>query len=169
MHAAKVTTLDELKIFVQLELLGKKAPLAVLRQAVGGLEPASRKVVGQALNTARETITAALDERRAGLEAEARRAVLEADRLDLTEVQPGPGIGHIHLVTKAIEELEDVFVGMGIHGRRGARGRERLEQLRRPQLPRGHPARDMYDTLYVNYGSRGPRCCAPTPRRCRCG
>jgi phenylalanyl-tRNA synthetase alpha subunit len=48
---AKVTTLDELKA-VQLELLGKKAPLAALRQSVGGLEPEARKVVGQALNAA---------------------------------------------------------------------------------------------------------------------
>jgi len=153
-RAAKVTTLDELKI-VQLELLGKKAPLAVLRQAVGGLEPEARKVVGQALNTARETITAALDERRAGLEAEARRAVLEADRLDLTEVQPGPGIGHIHLVTKAIEELEDVFVGMGYTVAEGPEVESDWNNFGALNFPEGHPARDMYDTLYVNYGAPG--------------
>ena len=37
-------------------------------------------------------------------------------------------------------------------------------------FPAGHPARDMYDTLYVEYGDAGlDACCAPTPRRCRSG
>jgi phenylalanyl-tRNA synthetase alpha chain len=153
-RVAKVTTLDELKT-VQLELLGKKAPLAALRQSVGGLEPETRKVVGQALNTARDTINAALDERRSSLEADARRAVLEADRLDLTEVLPGPGTGHIHLVTKAIEELEDVFVGMGYTVAEGPEVESDWHNFGALNFPEGHPARDMYDTLYVNYGAPG--------------
>jgi phenylalanyl-tRNA synthetase alpha chain len=151
---AKVTALDELKT-VQLDLLGKKAPLATLRQSVGGLDPEARKVVGQALNTAREVITAALDERRSSLEAEARRVVLEADRLDLTEVLPGPGTGHIHLVTQAIEELEDVFVGMGYTVAEGPEVESDWNNFGALNFPDGHPARDMYDTLYVNYGEPG--------------
>jgi phenylalanyl-tRNA synthetase alpha chain len=153
-RAAKVTTLDELKT-VQLDLLGKKAPLALLRQSVGRLDPEARKVVGQALNAARETIVAALDERRTALEAEARRAVLEADRLDLTEVLPGPGTGHIHLVTKAIEELEDLFVGMGYTVAEGPEVESDWNNFGALNFPEGHPARDMYDTLYVNYGAPG--------------
>ena len=33
----------------------------------------------------------------------------------------------------------------------------------------GHPARDMQDTIYVDLGEPGPRCCGPTRRRCRSG
>ena len=151
---AKVTSLDELKT-VQLELLGKKAPLAALRQSVGGLDPEARRVIGQALNATREAITGALDERRSALEAEARRATLEADRLDLTEVLPGPGTGHIHLVTKAIEHLEDVFVGMGYTVAEGPEVESDWNNFGALNFPEGHPARDMYDTLYVNYGKPG--------------
>jgi phenylalanyl-tRNA synthetase alpha chain len=153
-RVAKVTTLDELRT-LQVELLGKKAPLAALRQAVGGLDPEARRVIGQALNTARETINSALDERRSALEADARRATLEADRLDLTEVLPGPGTGHIHLVTKAIEELEDVFVGMGYTVAEGPEVESDWNNFGALNFPEGHPARDMYDTLYVNYGKPG--------------
>jgi phenylalanyl-tRNA synthetase alpha chain len=140
---------------VQLELLGKKAPLAALRQSVGGLDPEARRVIGQALNATREAITGALDERRIALEAEARRATLEADRLDLTEVLPGPGTGHIHLVTKAIEHLEDVFVGMGYTVAEGPEVESDWNNFGALNFPEGHPARDMYDTLYVNYGKPG--------------
>jgi phenylalanyl-tRNA synthetase alpha chain len=153
-RTAKVTSLDELKA-LQVDLLGKKAPLAALRQSVGGLDPEARKTVGQALNAARETITATLDERRAALEADARRATLEADRLDLTEVLPGAGTGHIHLVTRAIEELEDVFVGMGYSVAEGPEVETDWNNFGALNFPEGHPARDMYDTLYVNYGPPG--------------
>jgi phenylalanyl-tRNA synthetase alpha chain len=153
-RTAKVTSLDELKA-LQVDLLGKKAPLAALRQSVGGLEPEARKTVGQALNAAREAITAVLDERRSALEAEARRATLEADRLDLTEVLPGAGTGHIHLVTRAIEALEDVFVGMGYSVAEGPEVETDWNNFGALNFPEGHPARDMYDTLYVNYGPPG--------------
>ena len=151
---AKLGSLDELRT-LESELLGKKSPLAGLRQAVGRLDPDERRVVGQAVNAARDTLTAALAGRRSDLEVDARRATLEADRLDLTEVLPGPGSGHIHLVTRAIEELEDVFVGMGFTVAEGPEVETDWNNFGALNFPEGHPARDMYDTLYVDFGPVG--------------
>ncbi|HMG45365.1 MAG TPA: phenylalanine--tRNA ligase subunit alpha [Acidimicrobiales bacterium] len=151
---AKLGSLDELRT-LESELLGKRSPLAGLRQAVGKLEPDERRVVGQAVNAARDTLTQALSERRAALEIDARRATLEADRLDLTEVLPGPGSGHIHLVTQAIEELEDVFLGMGFTVAEGPEVETDWHNFGALNFPEGHPARDMYDTLYVDFGKPG--------------
>jgi len=151
---AKLSSLDELRAF-EVDVLGKKAPLALLRQGVGKLGPDERRVVGQAVNAAREAITRALDDRRAALEVEARRATLEADRLDLTEVLPGAGSGHLHLVTQAIEELEDVFLGMGYTIAEGPEVETDWNNFGALNFPEGHPARDMYDTLYVDYRAPG--------------
>ena len=151
---AKLGSLDELRT-LESELLGKRSPLAGLRQAVGRLDPDERRVVGQAVNAARDTLTAALAGRRSDLEVDARRATLEADRLDLTEVLPGPGSGHIHLVTRAIEELEDVFVGMGFTVAEGPEVETDWNNFGALNFPEGHPARDMYDTLYVDFGKPG--------------
>ena len=151
---AKVGSLDELRA-LEPELIGKRSPLAALRQAVGRLDPEQRKVVGQQVNTTREALTAAIAERRAALEADARRATLEADRLDLTEVLPGPGSGHLHLVTQAIEELEDVFTGMGFTVAEGPEVETDWNNFGALNFPEGHPARDMYDTLYVDFGPVG--------------
>ena len=151
---AKLGSLDELRT-LESELLGKKSPLAGLRQAVGRLDPDERRVVGQAVNAARDTLTAALAGRRSDLEVDARRATLETDRLDLTEVLPGPGSGHIHLVTRAIEELEDVFVGMGFTVAEGPEVETDWNNFGALNFPEGHPARDMYDTLYVDFGKPG--------------
>ncbi|HEY3144322.1 MAG TPA: phenylalanine--tRNA ligase subunit alpha [Acidimicrobiales bacterium] len=148
---AKATTLDELRT-IETALLGKKSRLNELRQSLGALDADARRTLGQTLNAARETLVAAVGERRMSLEAEARRATLEADRLDLTEVLPGAGVGHLHLVTQAMEELEDVFVGMGFTVAEGPEVETDWHNFGALNFPEGHPARDMYDTLYVKYG-----------------
>ena len=73
-----------------------------------------------------------------------------AERLDLTEVLPGPPAGHLHLVTQAIEELEDVFVGLGFTVAEGPEVETDWHNFGALNFPPGHPARDMYDTLYVD-------------------
>lgn len=151
---AKVQTLDDLRA-LESELLGKRSRLTELRQGVKSLSVDLRPKVGQALNAARETITDALAQRRAALEADARRAALESDRLDLTEVLPGPGIGHLHLVTQALEDLEDTFVGMGFTVAEGPEVETDWLNFGALNFPEGHPARDEFDTLYVEFGKPG--------------
>ncbi|HEY8523480.1 MAG TPA: phenylalanine--tRNA ligase subunit alpha [Acidimicrobiales bacterium] len=153
-RVAAATTLDELDA-LKTELLGRKSQLVALRQRLGSLDPDERRIAGKALNAAFETVSALLADRRAALEAEARRARLEAERLDLTEVLPGPGVGHLHLVTQAIAELEDLFVGMGYTVAEGPEVETDWHNFGALNFPEGHPARDMYDTLYVDYGKPG--------------
>jgi phenylalanyl-tRNA synthetase alpha chain len=153
-RVAKVTALDELRS-VEAELLGKRSPLAAVRQRLGALDPDQRRIVGQALNATREALGRAVAERRTALEAQARRERLEADRLDLTEVLPGRGPGHLHLVTQAMTELEDVFVGMGFTVAEGPEVETDWHNFGALNFPEGHPARDEYDTLYVRYGEPG--------------
>jgi phenylalanyl-tRNA synthetase alpha chain len=149
--AATLDALDALKT----ELLGRKSELVGLRQRLGSLDPDDRRIVGKALNTAFESVSALLAERRSELEAAERRSRLEAERLDLTEVLPGRPAGHLHLVTQAIAELEDVFVGMGFTVAEGPEVETDWHNFGALNFPEGHPARDMYDTLYVDYGPSG--------------
>jgi phenylalanyl-tRNA synthetase alpha chain len=149
--AATLEALDALKT----ELLGRKSELVALRQRLGSLDPDDRRIVGKALNTAFESVSALLAERRSELEAAERRSRLEAERLDLTEVPPGRPAGHLHLVTQAIAELEDVFVGMGFTVAEGPEVETDWHNFGALNFPEGHPARDMYDTLYVDYGPPG--------------
>lgn len=151
---AKARSLDELRV-LEAELLGKKSRLTQLRQGVKDLSVDERPKVGQALNAAREQLTAAFASRRTTLEADARRAALESDRMDLTEVLPGRGAGHLHIVTQAIEDLEDVFIGMGFTVAEGPEVETDWMNFGALNFPEGHPARDEFDTLYVNYGKPG--------------
>ena len=66
------------------DVLGKKAPLTLLKKQLGSLDDDGRRAAGQALNAARASLEAEIADRRRQLEAEARSLRLEAERLDLT-------------------------------------------------------------------------------------
>jgi phenylalanyl-tRNA synthetase alpha chain len=148
------STLDDL-LEVERSTLGKKGALKAFKKQLGSLDADERKTVGQAVNEAIETLQAAADDRRHGLERSARVERLQADRLDLTETMARSRAGHLHLVTQAIMELEDVFVGLGFTVEEGPEVETDYYNFEALNFPEGHPARDMYDTLYVEYGAPG--------------
>jgi phenylalanyl-tRNA synthetase alpha chain len=151
---AAATTLDDVRA-LDAELFGKKSALSGLKAGLGKLDPDQRRTAGAAINQARDALEAALAARRAELEAVVRRARLGAERLDLTEIPPGTGAGHLHLVTQAMERLEDVFVGMGFTVAEGPEVETDWNNFGALNFPPDHPARDMYDTLYVEMGEPG--------------
>ncbi len=144
-------SVDELRV-VETEVLGKRSDLAALNQGLGRLEPDQRKVAGQAINAARTRLREEVEHRRDALEARERRLRLEAERLDLTEVVGRVERGHLHLVNQARRELEDVFVGMGYSVAEGPEVETDWYNFQALNMPPDHPARSMWDTLYVKLG-----------------
>jgi phenylalanyl-tRNA synthetase alpha chain len=151
---AAAATSEELRA-VESQVLGRRSELVGLRKRIGALDGDERRTVGKVLNAALEALGAAVAERRAVLVAAQRTERLLAERLDLTEVLPGRPAGHLHLVTQAIQELEDVFVGIGFTVAEGPEVETDWHNFGALNFPPGHPARDMYDTLYVHYGEPG--------------
>jgi phenylalanyl-tRNA synthetase alpha chain len=79
-------------------------------------------------------------------------ARLEAERMDLTEVRVEARRGHLHLVTQTTMALEDTFIGMGFTVSEGPVVETDWYNFGALNFPLGHPARNMYDTLYVELG-----------------
>ena len=153
---AAATSTDELAL-VETEHLGKKSALTRAHRTLGALDPEARKEAGRRLNEVRARLEAQLAARRAELAESERAAALGADRLDLTEVIPSqvpwaPARGHLHLVTQARAELEDVFVGMGFTVAEGPEAESDWYNFEALNMPPAHPARGMYDTIYLDLG-----------------
>jgi phenylalanyl-tRNA synthetase alpha chain len=148
---SEAATLDELHE-TQVELLGKRSALAAARRAVGNLDALERPAAGQRLNQARAEIERLLEHRRAALEEGQRRDRLARDRLDLTEVDAGAPRGRLHLVQRTRDELEDVFVGMGFVVAEGPEVETDWYNFEALNMPPAHPARGMWDTLYLELG-----------------
>ncbi len=150
--ASAAATLEELRA-IDVAALGKNGPLAQRKAELGRLDPDERRRLGQAINETRAAIEAAVDQRRATLEAQARVALLEAERLDLTEVPRARRSGHLHVVTQTRDELEDVFVGMGFTVAEGPEVETDWHNFEALNIPPAHPARSAFDTLYVDFGA----------------
>jgi phenylalanyl-tRNA synthetase alpha chain len=148
---AAATTLDELRA-VEGELLGKKGVLTALKKGLGALDPEPRRAAGLAMNDVRAAIDAAVAERKVALESEARALTLAAERLDLTEVVGRRERGSLHLVTQTWDRLVDVFVGMGFAVAEGPEVETDWYNFEALNIPAAHPARGMWDTLYVDLG-----------------
>jgi phenylalanyl-tRNA synthetase alpha chain len=147
-------TLDELRS-LDTEVLGKRGALATLKQRLATLDPGDRPTAGQALNRALAELRHELEQRRAALAAHDRRTRLAAERLDLTELTGQPQRGHTHLVTQTHERLEDVFVGLGFTISEGSEAETDWYNFAALNMPTDHPARSMWDTLFVEYGEPG--------------
>lgn len=136
-----------------LELTGKKSPLSTLKSAMRDMDPDARRQFGAALNAARAQVDEAISAQRARLESAAREARLQAEKLDLTESLGSVGVGHSHVVTQTWERLEDVFCGMGFAIADGPEVETDWFNFEALNLPRAHPARSMWDTLYLDTAS----------------
>jgi len=145
-------SLDAVKA-VEADVMGKKGSLTDIKKGLGALEPDERRTVGLRVNDVRAAIEGAVADRRAELEAVARAARLDAERLDLTEVIGRAKRGHLHLVTQTRDRLEDVFVGLGFTVSEGPEVETDWYSFGALNIPPSHPARGMWDTLYLEHGA----------------
>ena len=134
------------------ELLGKRSRLTEMRAGLRDADPRERKELGRALNEARHTLDEAVSARREELAAEALRTELLAEGRDLTEALGRARVGHQHPITLTWERLEDVFVGMGFTVEDGPEVETDWFNFEALNLPAAHPARSLWDTLYVDAG-----------------
>ncbi|MEX0847509.1 MAG: phenylalanine--tRNA ligase subunit alpha [Ilumatobacteraceae bacterium] len=149
------STLAEIEA-LDIELLGKKGVFAGFKASLGRLGTVDeKKTAGQALNEASQSVAVALEARRGELARAARDVQLAAERLDLTEVLTPVTRGHAHLVTQAWERLEDVFIGLGFQVAEGPEVETDFYNFEALNMPRSHPARSGFDTLFTDYRDDG--------------
>ncbi|PLS76547.1 MAG: phenylalanine--tRNA ligase subunit alpha [Actinobacteria bacterium] len=146
-----VSTLEELAA-AEAAVLGKRSELASHQQALGRLPPEQRREAGRQVNQARQALQATADKARDRVRVAERARRLQAERLDLTEVTPGPHRGRLNLVGQTRDELEDVFVGMGYSVAEGPEVETDWHNFEALNMPVAHPARSGHDTLYLDWG-----------------
>jgi phenylalanyl-tRNA synthetase alpha chain len=145
-------SLDDLTAAEQ-ELLGQRSAVAGARSRLGSLPLEERKEAGRAVNAARARLQEAVEARRHELAEVERRRRLAAERMDLTEITARWVRGHAHLVTQTQQALEDVFVAMGYRIAEGPEAETDWYNFEALNMPPGHPARSMWDTLYLKLGA----------------
>lgn len=137
-------------------LAGKKSPLGQLKSKLGSVSDIDeRKAIGQALNEALLAVEAAIATKRAECEAAEIESQMAGEGIDLTERIAPARRGRTHLVTQATQRLEDVFVGLGFQVAEGPEVESDFYNFEALNMPKSHPARSMWDTLFVESSEPG--------------
>ncbi len=135
--------------------LGRKSgALSGLLKALGGLPAEARRDAGQRLNALKDDWEAALEQARAGLEAQVEQARLERERIDVSLPGRWPAQGRRHPLTATRHDLEDVFVSLGYEVYDGPEVEDDYHCFEALNMPPDHPARDMQDTFYLEGPAR---------------
>ncbi len=167
--ASSSEQLEELRV----RYLGRKAELPRLLREVATLPPEERGAVGKAANQARQQLEGLIEARAAALAGAELQARLGQDTVDVTlPGAPPQPVGSLHVITATRRELEDIFLGLGFTVMEGPEVETVHYNFDALNHSPTHPARARTDTFYIDGGQRDTSrswCCAPTPRRCRCG
>ena len=149
-EARDAAGLDELRV----KYLGKKGELTAVLKQMGRLSPEERPVMGQLANDVRAALEEALAGCSARLEAAALERRLAAEALDVTIPGQAPSLGHQHPMNIALDEIKDIFIGMGFTVLEGPEVELAELNFDRLNAPEGHPSRDWSDTFYFDTDSR---------------
>ena len=134
---------------VRVNYLGKKGELTAILKQMGKLSAEERPVVGQLANEVRGELEDLMEARGAALKAEETARRLAGETLDITMPGTQRPIGHKHPLSIVIDEVKEIFLGMGFNVATGPEVELDYYNFEALNLPPGHPARDTHDTFYI--------------------
>ena len=143
LEAQDLKSLEEVK----LQFLGKSGKLTQTIKEITKIPLEKRKEVGMLANEVKQTIEDAIKEQEQGLKKQGAKILRQ--KIDISNPGIKPQLGHLHLVTQAIEEITDIFQKIG------------FKRVRYPEIewdwyaftalnfPKNHPARDDWETFFI--------------------
>ena len=130
--------------------LGKKGPFAEIMAGMKNLTADAKKEIGMATNKVKQAIEARFEAKRAAIENAIIAKKLEQEKIDVTLPGVQLPIGGIHPLMQTVMDLEDLYISMGYTVAEGPEVETDEYCFEKLNLPKGHPARDMQDTFYIN-------------------
>ena len=134
---------------IQVKYLGKKGEITGVLRSMGKLSPEERPVIGKLANQVKEEISQLIEERKALLKEREREGELNRERIDVTLPGTRPPVSRAHPLTLVMEEIEEIFLGMGFTIADGPEIETDYYNFEALNIPREHPARDMQDSFYI--------------------
>lgn len=143
--AADLSALEEIRVAV----LGKSGSLTGYLRNMGNVAKEERAEVGKAVNAARVAVETALSNRKDALFAAELESRIQSDAVDITLPGRSQQIGTRHLINRMIDEMCDIFLGLGYTVGVGPEVETDYYNFTALNAPADHPSRSMQDTFYV--------------------
>ena len=140
-----LTKLNEMRI----KYLGKKGELTALLRGMGGLTKEERPIIGSLVNELRDKLEEKIKEKEEELKNKELMAKLEKENIDITMPSKKIELGSAHPITQIINEVEEIFLGMGYEIADGPEIEKTFYNFDQLNAPADHPSRDLQDTFYI--------------------
>ena len=138
---------------LRIQYLGKKGDLTKLLKMMGKLDPSERPAMGQLANQVRAEVENALAQRKDELSALLLERKLASEAVDVTIPGKPTQIGHEHPMYVVLDEIKDIFIGMGFEILEGPEVELADYNFTKLNTDEGHPAREWSDTFYLTEDS----------------
>ena len=145
---AAAKTLEDLEK-VRVATMGKKGSLAHVLRSMGSVDPAERPHIGKKAYEVRAQVEASLESFKKELQSAELQARIAADTVDVTLPGTPLSVGTQHLISQIVEEIEQIFVGLGYTVQDGPYVETTYYNFTALNAPEDHPSRSARDTFYV--------------------
>ncbi len=144
-EADNVAEVEKLRV----AYMGKKGALTAVLRGMGSLSPEERPKIGQKANEIRDYMESIITSRTRELKEKELEAKLASETIDVTMPGTKRRVGGLHPLNQVIDEMKDVFIGMGYEIADGPEVEYDYYNFEALNIPEGHPARDTQDTFYI--------------------
>ncbi len=145
---AAITSLQDLQD-LKVKYLGKKGELTSILKGLGGLSAEERPKIGSMVNQVRDELEKSIENAEKAMKAKALEQRLEKEKIDVTMPSKAIKVGSVHPITQVIEEVKEIFLGMGYSVADGPEVERTYYVFDQLNTPIDHPARDLQDTFYI--------------------
>jgi phenylalanyl-tRNA synthetase alpha chain len=135
---------------VKVKYLGKKGEITSVLRGMGKLPAVERPLIGSLANDVRESLSTLIAETETKLEEALMAEKLANENVDVTLPGKSISLGSLHPINAVIDEVENIFIGMGFHIAEGPEVETDYFNFEMLNLPKNHPARDMQDSFYIS-------------------
>jgi phenylalanyl-tRNA synthetase alpha chain len=135
---------------IRLQYLGKKGDLTAVLRGIGALPAEDRPRIGAVANQVREAVEAAIAERGSALRSVELDRRLAAEAVDVSTPGRTVARGSLHPINETVREIAQIFDQFGFVVYEGPEIEDDVTNFQMLNIPPDHPARDLWDTLYVD-------------------
>lgn len=130
--------------------LGKKGQITLVLRSLKDIPAKKRKAIGQLANRLKGEIEKIIEVKKVKIQD--KRSKMEDEWIDITIPGQKPLLGHLHPLTLTRRKIEEIFQTMGFSIVEGPDMESEWYNFDALNIPKDHPARDQWDTFYLNNG-----------------
>lgn len=145
----ELTSLEELETW-RVRYLGRKSQLITILRSLSEVPIEERKALGARANQVKIRLESLFSEKKAKIE-QVKHELLALKKIDVTLPGAPQQVGHLHLTTRTVKEICDIFVSMGFQVVEGPEVEWERYNFEMLNMPAEHPARDGFATLWIDY------------------